>query len=99
MRLIEGNRFTLGEPDGSRSPRIEALSQASGRPLPQGYYERIRRDPHFFEHRRHWPSWRPAPQLAPGGEPLTLRIDTPIEVDYYLHGGVLPFVLRQLLAG
>jgi len=30
--------------------------------------------------------------------PLTLRIDTPIEVDYYLHGGILPFVLRQLLA-
>ena len=30
---------------------------------------------------------------------LTLRIDTPIEVDYYQHGGILPFVLRQLLAG
>ncbi|MDB5751857.1 MAG: acnA [Ramlibacter sp.] len=30
--------------------------------------------------------------------PLTLRIDTPIEVDYYLHGGILPYVLRQLLA-
>lgn len=29
---------------------------------------------------------------------LTLRIDTPIEVDYYVHGGILPFVLRQLLA-
>ena len=29
---------------------------------------------------------------------LTLRIDTPIEVDYYAHGGILPFVLRQLLA-
>jgi len=29
--------------------------------------------------------------------PLTLRIDTPIEVDYYLNGGILPFVLRQLL--
>jgi aconitate hydratase len=29
--------------------------------------------------------------------PLTLRIDTPIEVDYYRHGGILPFVLRQLL--
>ena len=29
--------------------------------------------------------------------PLTLRIDTPIEVDYYLHGGILPFVLRQLI--
>lgn len=28
VRVIEGNRFTLGEPDGSRSPRIEALSQA-----------------------------------------------------------------------
>ena len=27
VRVIEGNRFTLGEPDGSRSPRIEALSQ------------------------------------------------------------------------
>jgi aconitate hydratase len=30
--------------------------------------------------------------------PLTLRIDTPIEVDYYEHGGILPYVLRQLLA-
>jgi aconitate hydratase len=29
---------------------------------------------------------------------LKLRIDTPIEVDYYKHGGILPFVLRQLLA-
>jgi aconitate hydratase len=29
--------------------------------------------------------------------PLLLRIDTPIEVDYYLHGGILPFVLRELL--
>jgi aconitate hydratase len=31
--------------------------------------------------------------------PVTLRIDTPIEIDYYLHGGILPYVLRQLLAG
>jgi aconitate hydratase len=29
---------------------------------------------------------------------VTCRIDTPIEVDYYQHGGILPFVLRQLLA-
>ena len=29
---------------------------------------------------------------------VVLRIDTPIEVDYYRHGGILPFVLRQLLA-
>lgn len=28
VRVVEGNRFTLGEPDGSRSERIEALSQA-----------------------------------------------------------------------
>ena len=28
---------------------------------------------------------------------VTLRIDTPIEVDYYQAGGILPFVLRQLL--
>jgi len=30
--------------------------------------------------------------------PVTCRIDTPIEVEYYRHGGILPFVLRQLLA-
>jgi aconitate hydratase len=30
--------------------------------------------------------------------PLTLRIDTPIEADYYQHGGILPYVLRELLA-
>lgn len=30
--------------------------------------------------------------------PVLLRIDTPIEVDYYKHGGILPYVLRQLLA-
>ncbi len=30
--------------------------------------------------------------------PLRLRIDTPIEVEYYQHGGILPYVLRELLA-
>ena len=55
----------------------------------------------------------PAPDLKPQSEAtlvitrkdgsrqeikLVLRIDTPIEVDYYRHGGILPFVLRQLLA-
>ena len=29
--------------------------------------------------------------------PVKLRIDTPIEVDYYRHGGILPFILRQLI--
>ena len=25
------------------------------------------------------------------------RIDTPIEIDYYRHGGILPYVLREIL--
>ncbi len=29
----------------------------------------------------------------------TVRIDTPQEIRYYEHGGILPYVLRQLLAG
>ncbi|MDR1530033.1 MAG: aconitate hydratase AcnA [Burkholderiales bacterium] len=29
---------------------------------------------------------------------LKSRIDTPIEVEYYLNGGILPYVLRELLA-
>jgi aconitate hydratase len=29
--------------------------------------------------------------------PVTCRIDTPIEVEYYRHGGILPYVLRQLI--
>jgi aconitate hydratase len=29
---------------------------------------------------------------------VLLRIDTPIEIDYYKHGGILPYVLRQLTA-
>jgi aconitate hydratase len=29
--------------------------------------------------------------------PLTLRIETPVEVEYYRHGGILPYVLRRLL--
>ena len=54
-----------------------------------------------------------AQDLAPGKQPtvhvtgkdgakksftVTCRIDTPNEVDYYQHGGILQFVLRQLLA-
>jgi aconitate hydratase len=30
--------------------------------------------------------------------PVRCRIDTPIEIDYYAHGGILPYVLRQLVA-
>lgn len=31
--------------------------------------------------------------------PLLCRIDTAIEIDYYRHGGILPYVLRQLMNG
>jgi len=29
---------------------------------------------------------------------VACRIDTPIEIDYYQHGGILPYVLRQLVS-
>jgi len=29
---------------------------------------------------------------------LTLRVDTPIEAEYLRHGGILPYVLREILA-
>jgi aconitate hydratase len=32
------------------------------------------------------------------GVSVKLRIDSPIEVDYYIHGGIMPYVLRELLA-
>ena len=31
--------------------------------------------------------------------PLLCRIDTPIEIEYYRHGGILPYVLRAILGG
>ncbi|MFL5237733.1 MAG: hypothetical protein ACJ8EL_09050, partial [Rhizomicrobium sp.] len=34
----------------------------------------------------------------PQSVPVKLRIDTPIEIDYYRHGGILPFVLRELIS-
>ena len=41
VRLIEGNRFTLGELDGQRTPRIEALSKAM---MAAGFKAPIARD-------------------------------------------------------
>lgn len=29
---------------------------------------------------------------------LTIRLDTPVEVEYFRHGGIMPYVLRQILA-
>jgi aconitate hydratase len=41
-------------------------------------------------------------QRAPDGEQVEfrarVRIDTPREADYFRHGGILPYVLRTLLA-
>jgi aconitate hydratase len=30
--------------------------------------------------------------------PVIARVDTPVELEYYRHGGILPYVLRRLLA-
>jgi aconitase A len=30
--------------------------------------------------------------------PVTVRLDTEREADYYRHGGIMPYVLRRLLA-
>jgi aconitate hydratase len=41
-------------------------------------------------------------QSADGGTKrfaVKLRIDTPVEVEYYRNGGILPYVLRQVAAG
>ncbi|MEX2080709.1 MAG: aconitate hydratase, partial [Dehalococcoidia bacterium] len=41
--------------------------------------------------------------IKPDGEvqsfEMRVRIDTPVELDYYRHGGILPFVLRQIVSG
>lgn len=29
--------------------------------------------------------------------PLTSRLDTPMDIEYYLHGGILPYVLREIV--
>jgi aconitate hydratase len=53
-------------------------------------------------------AWQPGQTLTleigrPSGTtdsvPVTVRIDTSIELDYYTKGGILPYVLNQLLEG
>ena len=42
---------------------------------------------------------RPAGSVAAvTKEPVKLRLDPPIEIEYYQAGGILPYVLTQLLA-
>jgi aconitate hydratase len=31
--------------------------------------------------------------------PVVVRLDTPVEIDYYRAGGILPYVLAQILKG
>jgi aconitate hydratase len=30
--------------------------------------------------------------------PVIIRLETPVEIDYYRHGGIMPYVLRQLMS-
>ena len=44
---------------------------------------------------------RARPDPSSGGNAVEfralVRIDTPVELDYFRHGGILPFVVRELL--
>jgi len=31
--------------------------------------------------------------------PVTLRLDTPAEIDYVRHGGIMPYVLSEITKG
>ena len=76
----------MRRPSKSRTPRISADSQRLSALAQAIGLASSRHEERAWEHK-----------LDTLIEKL-LRIDTPIEVDYYKHGGILPFVLRQLLA-
>ena len=75
-----------------REPRPDRrgglLDRGPGRGARRGLRARPRRDRGGRARRRAQP-----PVQA------TVRIDTPQEIRYYEHGGILPYVLRQLLSG
>lgn len=50
--LLAGAAMALGGPAAAQD--IEMTAQARGITLPRGYYERVARDPDFFELRRGW---------------------------------------------
>ncbi|WP_420129811.1 M6 family metalloprotease domain-containing protein [Longimicrobium sp.] len=58
-----GTMAVLGEPRAAAAQDIEALARARGITLPSAYYERVARDPDFFELRGGWRN-RPAASLA-----------------------------------
>jgi M6 family metalloprotease-like protein len=53
---------------------IELLSELSGVRLPAGYYERIRRDPGFFDPPPSWPTRPAQARTGPGDAPTALRV-------------------------
>jgi hypothetical protein len=68
--------------------------RSSGRCLPSRQsISRAPREPHPLGIRQ-----EPRPTAPPRDITLFCRIDTLDEVDYFRHGGILHFVLRQLLA-
>jgi len=62
-------------PDPSAAQDVEMLSRTTGRALPQGYFERVRRDPDFFELRRGWANRAQGVQPGAGG---TLPVVLPV---------------------
>jgi M6 family metalloprotease-like protein len=66
-------------PGRAAAQDVEMRARESGRALPPGYYEQLRRDPRFFELRRGWSRWGVAGQEALAAQPGP--------------GGVLPAVL------
>ena len=65
-------------PGRAQAQDVEMLSRATGRALPQGYYEQIRRDPRFFELRRGWSQRAQGVQPEAGG---TLPVVLPVSGD------------------
>ena len=43
--------------------------------------------------------WKPNSPGRSTSFDVLVRLDTPVEVDYYRHGGILPYVLRDLAKG
>jgi immune inhibitor A len=58
--LLAGAMAAFGGPGTAAAQDIEALAQARGITLPQGYHDRVARDPDFFELRRGWRNRAPA---------------------------------------
>ncbi|HEX2210172.1 MAG TPA: M6 family metalloprotease domain-containing protein [Longimicrobium sp.] len=70
--LLAAATFALA-PRPAAAQDVEMLSALSGRPLPAAYYERVRRDPHFFETRHEWKHRRVGERAADHGPEEAVR--------------------------